>query len=114
MFADYQIRLMEVEADRKVSLQEKKIEKKNQVVQNDKVFRGATSEEITSAPKKALYTFDHSFKKVKYFTSTAHPDTIESAIDSYLQGMEVTPLIHQSKYKMDVEYPNKAYQNIKT
>jgi len=77
-----------------------------------RAYRGEADEEMPEAPAKTLYAYDYAFKDVKSFSSSKAPGSIEKAIADYLRGMEVEPLIHKSKFKMDLEFPNEGSNNI--
>jgi hypothetical protein len=42
--------------------------------------------------------------------STLNPDHIEATLSEYLQQQEIEPLVNQSKYKMNFDFPTKDEQ----
>lgn len=80
---------------------------------NGRAYRGGEGEEVArQEPTKALYAYDQKFKDVKSFSSGQAPDAIEKAVVEYLQAMEVEPLVHKTKFKMDLEFRNEGQKNI--
>lgn len=102
MKQDFLQRWTKVQSQREVERAEK-LKSKTSFVSDSLAYRGAGDEDISDEPVKALYAFDHEFKNVKIFVSNQSPNFIEKAVAGYLQGMEIEPLIHQSKYKMNFE-----------
>ena len=109
MLTDFQGRFQQIKAQREVEILEKHKNDTNKPNHGDgKAYRGAADEEDSQmAPSKALYTYDTSFVNLKHFSSSKGPDTIEKELISYFQNMEVEPLQHESKYKLNLEVPNK-------
>lgn len=55
-------------------------------------------------PAKILYTYDHTFKDLKSFSSSLPPHKIEETISAYFQSIGVEPVIHKTKFKMIIKF----------